>query len=82
MRTIPHSKGEPCPLCEEPRFCDDCGICHGCGFRAPDVEGPHPPPPAPKIPCPLCGNQGAHHRTCPKTQKKAKPARDFPEGAT
>lgn len=31
MRVVGHKRDQPCPKCEQPRFCDDCGTCEGCG---------------------------------------------------
>jgi DNA topoisomerase-1 len=29
---IGHTRGQPCPNCKLPAFCEDCGLCEHCGF--------------------------------------------------
>lgn len=71
IRVLRHRSGMECPLCRLSRFCDDCGLCEACGFSAPEVDGPHPPAPAPMIPCPECGGTACHDRACSVTRLAA-----------
>jgi len=70
-RVIAHRKNLPCPRCLGPFFCDDCGICSACHFAPPEVDLPHPPPPAPALACPECGGTASHKRTCSVTLRAA-----------
>ena len=70
MRRLRHAR-ESCPRCARLAFCDDCGLCLACGFAAPDVDLPSPPPPLPKARCPECNRASAHGRACSVTVRAA-----------
>lgn len=56
---IGHRRGQPCPMCKQSAFCDDCGMCEVCEFAPPDVTSDEP--------CNECGEGCLHARTCSVT---------------
>ncbi len=62
-RVLGHRREQPCPLCKQSKFCDDCGICEGCEFTPPEVEG--------RALCAECGRHTTHARTCSATVRAA-----------
>jgi ribosomal protein L37E len=71
MKIIGHLEHQLCPRCDRADFCDDCGLCKACGFSPPDVDLPHPEPPAPMLACDECGGTASHLRSCSVTRRAA-----------